>query len=77
MIVGLLLIVLGGLTLVEYAVARDLGIDQVLFHEWHGANVPGRMGDLVRFHAARKLTLLAHVLVLASPPSFCVLGIRA
>jgi hypothetical protein len=43
-ICGALLLVLGGLTMVEYAAARNLGIDQLLFADWHGGDLPGRMG---------------------------------
>jgi signal transduction histidine kinase/DNA-binding response OmpR family regulator len=43
-ICGTLLLVIGGLTVAEYAAARDLGIDQLLFRDWHGGSVPGRMG---------------------------------
>jgi PAS domain S-box-containing protein len=42
--VGILLLVLGALTMVEYASARDLGIDQVLLRDWTDGNPPGRMG---------------------------------
>jgi PAS domain S-box-containing protein len=41
---GGLLLLLGGVTLVEIATARDPGIDQFLFRDWHGGSTPGRMG---------------------------------
>jgi hypothetical protein len=41
---GALLMLLGGLTLLEYATARDIGIDQLLFRDWHSGSTPGRMG---------------------------------
>jgi CheY-like chemotaxis protein/HPt (histidine-containing phosphotransfer) domain-containing protein len=43
-IAGTLLILLSGLTVIEHAMVRDLGIDQFLFHDWHGGVTPGRMG---------------------------------
>ena len=41
---GLAIILLGALTIVEHASARDLGIDQLLWRDWHGGQAPGRMG---------------------------------
>ena len=45
---GVLLLVLGGLTLAEYVAARDLGIDQLLFRDWHGGDRPAAWASTLR-----------------------------
>ena len=44
LVCGVLLVLLGGLTMVEYALGLEAGIDQLLLRDWHGGRTPGRMG---------------------------------
>ena len=41
---GALLILIGGVTLAEHVTGHSLGLDQLLFSDWHGGTAPGRMG---------------------------------